>query len=1503
MYKQLHIILLILLICSPIFSQNKENWEGAIEGKSEQSPIANFDAIWKSLDQRTKISSLEKLQSNVFLEKSTNSSEVLGTILDRIEDQIRKLILNPNEDTKNLVQLIEDYKVQKEKSIKKENLNVSQSRTFILNGIEMVEVWFRPKAQNWWTGEVYKTVLGSYNDVNGPISVGNNWVSTISRGYANFDITTLPSNATIQTVKLKVYTNTSGGANHRLDVKRLWVDPTAYGGQYLYDYISSMTTKYATNWNAMTSTGYKEVNYNSTGVSDLQSDAGVWDWHAVALQEVGDNDSPGIFDGWNWNSGTNPEPILIVTYSVPGCSLTISPTTKSVSSSAGNFSISITASCAWTASDNVSWITVSPSSGSGNGSTTVTYEANTTTSQRTGIVTITDGSNSKSCTVTQAPPIIAPDINVTPTSITINQTGFGVRNKIQWQPPLPVKDIIDESNFGKGCIIPQKVIDYWKTHSPIIKEESNLLTSIDWSSYDSPVKNQYTCGSCWAFAATAFVENLGLQNDLSEQVVLSCVSFGSCSGGYHGDALEYYKTNGAPAESCYPYINDNGNCSDKCINPIFLEKITTVNNNLWAEPTVAMLKTELNNGPLVVYMRVPVGWSYSGGVYNYSGGSIPSTRGHSVLLVGYNDTEQSFKVKNSWGASWGEGGYFRIAYDDVTDDVMFGWYASKGSGVYTSGSNQFVIKNLGTGTLVISSITDDKNWLTTTGYPGTPFNILPSGSQNVTVNVDWALVPSPSDVATLTFNSNDPDEPSVLRQVTAIKLSQNITVITPNGGENWQKGQQYNITWSDNITENVKIELYKGGSFNSTIVSSTPSNGTYLWLIPASLTDGNDYKVKITSVNTASLNDMSDNNFTISSAQNITVITPNGGENWQKGQQYNITWSDNITENVKIELFKGGSFNSTIVSSTPSNGTYLWPIPASLTDGNDYKVKITSVNTASLNDMSDNNFTISSGCSPHFQPVWTSPYQPMNIYVKAAKLDDVDLANCDEIGIFDGSVCVGVGRLTGVINPSSPLSIIASKDDPLTQEVDGFIEGHTISYRAWKSSTSLEVSNGTAYYASGYSGVFTGLGTTVVDSIIFVTSVTQDVSIGNKWNIISFYVTPSLSINMKDIVQPLINANCLKKVQDEDGNAIENLPGIGWINNIGNWRSTEGYYLRATCSSILSVTGQKLNLPFTIPLGNKWNIISYPIDHERNALTCVQPLITANGLKKVQDEDGNAIENLPGIGWINNIVNFKPGEGYYLRALQTIDLVYPATYSSRLAGQYNPQRPVKHFIKRFEDYVLSPMNIYIILEKDEILNLSEQTEFAVFDGEQCIGSISLSDKIMFGEKYILPITVSMDDPNTHYRDGYTSHNPITFRYFNGISESSLDIEIIKLDEEESGKFEFIERGTLVVKILDKYLVNGQPVSNVNLFENFPNPFNPSTTISYYLPNPGWVKLSIYNITGEEIKALVNNDNNSGFHRVIWDGKNSTGNDVPSGMYFYRLTTKDLSITKKLLLIK
>ncbi len=190
-----------------------------------------------------------------------------------------------------------------------------------------------------------------------------------------------------------------------------------------------------------------------------------------------------------------------------------------------------------------------------------------------------------------------------------------------------------------------------------------------------------------------------------------------------------------------------------------------------------------------------------------------------------------------------------------------------------------------------------------------------------------------------------------------------ITVTSPNGGEVWYMGSTYEIQWNDNINENVKIELYKSGAIDRLIKDSTPSNGSYNWPIPTDLTEYSSYKIKISSTS-SSVNDLSDNNFTIEEeppADYITVTSPNGGETWQMGTTHNITWDDNISEDVKIELYISGTLVSTIAYDTSSGGSYTWSIPTWLDESSYYKIKIESVDNSSLNDWSDNYFTIEEG--------------------------------------------------------------------------------------------------------------------------------------------------------------------------------------------------------------------------------------------------------------------------------------------------------------------------------------------------------------------------------------------------------------------------------------------------------------------------------------------------------------------------------------------------------------
>jgi len=93
-------------------------------------------------------------------------------------------------------------------------------------------------------------------------------------------------------------------------------------------------------------------------------------------------------------------------------------------------------------------------------------------------------------------------------------------------------------------------------------------------------------------------------------------------------------------------------------------------------------------------------------------------------------------------------------------------------------------------------------------------------------------------------------------------------------------------------------------------------------------------------------------------------------------------------------------------------------------------------------------------------------------------------------------------------------------------------------------------------------------------------------------------------------------------------------------------------------------------------------------------------------------------------------------------------------------------------------------------------------------------------------------------------------------------------------------------------------------ANIELAQNFPNPFNPSTMIAFDLPEESHITLTIYDILGREVIRLVNDRQSAGARQAIWDGKDSFGQIVPSGIYLYSLkTTSGFNATKKMVFMR
>lgn len=97
--------------------------------------------------------------------------------------------------------------------------------------------------------------------------------------------------------------------------------------------------------------------------------------------------------------------------------------------------------------------------------------------------------------------------------------------------------------------------------------------------------------------------------------------------------------------------------------------------------------------------------------------------------------------------------------------------------------------------------------------------------------------------------------------------------------------------------------------------------------------------------------------------------------------------------------------------------------------------------------------------------------------------------------------------------------------------------------------------------------------------------------------------------------------------------------------------------------------------------------------------------------------------------------------------------------------------------------------------------------------------------------------------------------------------------------------------------------NNSLPKELNLYLNYPNPFNPSTTITFALPFEAKVNIKVHNIFGKEITELLNETRINGEYEIIWDGRASKGNQMPSNIYFITMIADKFSKTTKTMLIK
>jgi hypothetical protein len=186
-----------------------------------------------------------------------------------------------------------------------------------------------------------------------------------------------------------------------------------------------------------------------------------------------------------------------------------------------------------------------------------------------------------------------------------------------------------------------------------------------------------------------------------------------------------------------------------------------------------------------------------------------------------------------------------------------------------------------------------------------------------------------------------------------------LVLTSPNGGEGWLLGSTQSISWSSsNLSGNIKIELSTdgGATYPALIAASTANDGAEPWVVTGSATT--TARIRLTSVSIPALNDVSDANFSLLQPS-ITVLSPNGGENWIAGTTQSIQWtSSNLSGNVNIDLSTdgGATYPIVVAANTSNDGLESWTVASTGTPS--ARIRVASATTGTISDASNANFTI-----------------------------------------------------------------------------------------------------------------------------------------------------------------------------------------------------------------------------------------------------------------------------------------------------------------------------------------------------------------------------------------------------------------------------------------------------------------------------------------------------------------------------------------------------------------
>jgi len=303
-----------------------------------------------------------------------------------------------------------------------------------------------------------------------------------------------------------------------------------------------------------------------------------------------------------------------------------------------------------------------------------------------------------SCTSTTSRRVAGGGIAMANGPLTLDKISSDIaRDGLSWEPRESEYTRLSEAEQIKrlGLIVtPQEMQRLSAERDRFALQEKTLLTAmvgapaaVDWrnkgGNWVTPVKDQGGCGSCVSFCSCSTIESavrIKLGNpsyaiDLSEGFLQFCGG-GSCGGWGLTSGLDFAKSTGVTDEACMPYVATDMNCAaSRCAN--WATRLTKIKSYTGYASMDARKNAIATLGPVLAGMAVYTDFGFSGAnVYRKT--STATLRGyHCICVVGYDDAQQCWILKNSWGASWADNGYVKVGYGqaDLLIDTSWSFYS------------------------------------------------------------------------------------------------------------------------------------------------------------------------------------------------------------------------------------------------------------------------------------------------------------------------------------------------------------------------------------------------------------------------------------------------------------------------------------------------------------------------------------------------------------------------------------------------------------------------------------------------------------------------------------------------------------------------------------------------------------------------------------------------------------------------------------------------------------